>query len=78
MFEKPVSVVQHNYRFVNGGPMLEMGVNTNVPRAQVNAGDAFTFLAKGAPAPTTFTTTLPPYFVTTPAIHSATTNSVSR
>lgn len=61
--------------------MWQMGVNTKAPRAKVNAGDAFLFNAKSSAGVATFATTLPPYFVTTPAIksieHGAATHTVT-
>jgi hypothetical protein len=59
-------------RFNNGGVWFDMSTRPGVGRAKINAGDTYTFLGTASNGVNSFATTLPPYFVTTPAIKSIT------
>jgi hypothetical protein len=57
-------------RFNNGGTWFDLSTRPSTSRAKINAGDTFTFLGTASNGVNAFATSLPPYFVTTPAIHT--------
>jgi hypothetical protein len=57
-------------RFNDGKTWFDLSTHPATKRSNVNAGDTFTFLGTASGGVSAFATALPPYFVTTPAIHT--------